>query len=544
MPEREIPVRPNLEQYKKQAKDLARACEAVDPAALARMQRHHPRFARDEEKNNRRTKITDAQLVIAREHGFESWPKFAARIKTLSLERAVAEIEDPVAAFIRAACVPRNDSHASGTLEEAEMILERYPGVARANIHTASIRADEAGVRDFLAQDPASTTARGGPEGWDALTHLCFSRYLRLDKSRSEAFVRTAKALLEAGADPNTGWWETIDLDTKPRQIIESAIYGAAGIAHHAELTRLLLEHGADPNDEETAYHAAEEYDLGAMKVLVESGKLNASGLTTLLVRKADWHDTEGIRWLLERGADPNAMTRWSYSPLQHAVRRDNRLENLELMLDHGGDFGLRNGRGISATQLAARRGRGDVLRLLTDRAIELQLEGVNRLIAACAVADDTAIRELIAKDPGLVHSLHPKGGTLLVEFAGTNNAEGVQRLLDLGVDVNALHGMGDGYWDVTPATSALHNAAWRGWPAVVQLLLGRGAAVNALDGKKRTPLALAVKACVDSYWKNRRTPESVVSLLQAGASTDGIEIPCGYDEVDELLLEARAQEA
>ncbi len=40
-----------------------------------------------------------------------------------------------------------------------------------------------------------------------------------------------------------------------PRPVVEAAIYGAAGIAQHAELTRLLLERGADPNDEETPYH-------------------------------------------------------------------------------------------------------------------------------------------------------------------------------------------------------------------------------------------------------------------------------------------------
>ena len=39
-----------------------------------------------------------------------------------------------------------------------------------------------------------------------------------------------------------------------PRPMFESAIYGAAGIARHLELTSLLLECGADPNDEETPY--------------------------------------------------------------------------------------------------------------------------------------------------------------------------------------------------------------------------------------------------------------------------------------------------
>ena len=59
-------------------------------------------------------------------------------------------------------------------------------------------------------------------------------------------------------------------------------------------------------------------------------------------------------------------------------------------------------------------------------------------------------------------------------------------------------------------------------------------------DAKGRTALMLAVKACVDSYWKNRRTPEPVEALFKAGASVEGIEVPCGYEEVDELLSKAK----
>src|ERR1051326_5803397 len=100
------------------------------------------------------------------------------------------------AAFIEAACVPRTASHTSGTLAEAERLLAQFPEVATISIHTAAMLADERSVASFLAEDPASATAMGGPYGWDALTHLCFSRYLRLDPSRADAFVRTARALL------------------------------------------------------------------------------------------------------------------------------------------------------------------------------------------------------------------------------------------------------------------------------------------------------------------------------------------------------------
>ncbi len=271
-------------------------------------------------------------------------------------------LTDPVAAFIEAACVPRDSDHGSGTLEHAEMILSRYPHAASNNIYTAAILGDEAAVCDFLSRDPDSATVKGGPHGWDALTYLCFSRYLRLDRTRSEGFVRTARALLQAGASAKTGWLEMID-HPNPRPVLESAIYGAASIARHAELTRLLLEFGADPNDEETPYHVPEGYDNTVMKILLESGKLDDVSLTLMLVRKADWHDYEGLRLLLEHGANPKTSTRFRDSALHHALRRDNRLKIIELLLDHEADPALKNTRdGRSAITMAARRGRGDAL--------------------------------------------------------------------------------------------------------------------------------------------------------------------------------------
>ena len=538
MPDKDLPARPNLQQYKKQAKDLVKdfADNPTDAPSLARIRRHHPRFQKltDSEMQHARVSLTDAQLVIAREHGFESWPKFATHIETFNLIRSLATLPDPVSAFMEWASVPVHSWHVSGTLEQAEMIRSRYPQVATANIYAAAILADESTVRHFLSRDPKLATAKGGPHDWDALTYLCFSRYLRLDKSRSDAFVRTARALLDAGANANTGWFETTH---DPHPTWESAIYGAAGLAQHAELTRLLLDYGADPNDDETPYHTPESYDNAAMNVLVESGKLTADSLTMMLVRKADWHDDKGMQFLLEHGADPNRMTRWHHTALHWSVKRDNGNVMIEMLLEHGGDPALPNRRdGRSAIQMAARRGRGDILRSLERRNIPLNLHGVDKLIAACAKDDREAIHAIAEREPSLVRQLLDEGGTLLAEFAGTGNTEGVRQLLDLGVSPAALYAEGDPYFDLTKNSTALQVAAWRAWPSTVKLLLERGSPVNALDARGRSALALAIRACVDSYWSYRRTPESVDALLQAGASVEGIAIPTGYDEIDKLL--------
>jgi ankyrin repeat protein len=78
--------------------------------------------------------------------------------------------------------------------------------------------------------------------------------------------------------------------------------------------------------------------------------------------------------------------------------------------------------------------------------------------------------------------------------------------------------------------------AAWRARHETVSILIARGAAIDVPDGKGRTPLMLAVRACVDSYWADTRSPESVDALLKAGASVSGVPFPTGYAPVDELL--------
>jgi ankyrin repeat protein len=536
VPDKSLPEQPNLEQYKKQAKDLVRAHSQGSAEAVGRVGRHHPRLRNrpPDEAGLPPFHLSDAQLVIAREHGFESWPQFAQHIETLRLTRAVASLDDPASAFVEAACVPRH-GHSSGTLEEADLILRRYPQATTNSIYAAALLADETSVKGFLSHDSAGATAKGGPRGWDALTYLCFSRYLRLDRARSEAFVRTARALLDAGAPANTGWIEMID-HPNPRPVIEAAIYGAAGIAQHAELTRLLLARGANPNDEETPYHVPETRDNTVLKILLESGKLNERSMSTLLLRKCDWHDLEGVRLMLEHRADPNSIMGWGIAAIHQAVRRDNQIETLELLLDYGADPTLPDRHGSSAVAIAARRGRAAALDLFEQRGTNVELTGVDALIAACARDHKERLRSLTAAEPQWKADLLAQGGTLLAQFSGVGNLAGVRNLLDLGVSAAELYREGDGYFGIARDSTALHVAAWRAWPELVKELIKRGAPIHATDAQGRTALELAVKACVDSYWTELRSPDSVRALLEAGASIAGITLPTGYDEIDELL--------
>jgi ankyrin repeat protein len=441
---------------------------------------------------------------------------------------------DTFAEFVEAACVPLDSGHATGTLERAQAILSAHPDLANGNVYAAAILGDEGAVRRFLELDAGDSTAKGGPRNWDALTHLCFSRYLRLDKTRSDGFVGAAQALLDGGASANTGFYSD---DHQPQPEFESVLYGAAGVAHHPGVTRVLLEHGADPNDDEVAYHTPETYDNEVLQLLIGTGKLTGDSVATLLLRKHDWHDRDGVKLLLEHGADPNRLTRWGHSALHHALRRDNDLQIIELLLDHGADPSL-TADGRTAAAMAAREGRGDVLDLIARRSIPIVLEGVDRLLAACARHDASQVQTLVAGQPELAQQISAQAGKLLGEFAGVGNTEGVSHLLDLGADVAAVDEEGDGYWGIAKKSTALHVAAWRARHDTVTLLLSRGAPVDARDSRGRTPLMLAVQACVDSYWSSRRTPESVAALLAAGASVTGVVYPSGYAAADALLRE------
>jgi FOG: Ankyrin repeat len=238
-------------------------------------------------------------------------------------------------------------------------------------------------------------------------------------------------------------------------------------------------------------------------------------------------------------------MTRWGKTALHNAILSDNDLAIVELLLNRGADptrIAERPERGSprpghrSAVEMAARRGRGDALEGFERRGFSVELHGVERLLAACARHQAGKAQEIAAAEPGVRTELMIDGGRFLAAFAGVGNTDGVRLLLDLGVPVNACFAEGEGYFDIAPDSLAIHVAAWRARHATLRLLIERGSPIDALDGKGRTPLMLAVRACVDSYWTRLRRPESVQALLDAGASIEGVAFPSGYAEVDELL--------
>ena len=85
MDARELPSRPSLEQYRNQAKELLAACRSGDRDAIRRIA-DCPRLRKPPNAGTPpdvRYALADAQYIIAREHGFESWPKFSKHVEGL-----------------------------------------------------------------------------------------------------------------------------------------------------------------------------------------------------------------------------------------------------------------------------------------------------------------------------------------------------------------------------------------------------------------------------------------------------------------------------
>jgi len=90
MSNRGLPPRPDVEQYKKQAKDLLKGRTTAQPEALERIGNYHPRLQGLTYLDIQRApfKLSDAQLTIAREHGFPTWSQFARHVQGVRGVRA------------------------------------------------------------------------------------------------------------------------------------------------------------------------------------------------------------------------------------------------------------------------------------------------------------------------------------------------------------------------------------------------------------------------------------------------------------------------
>jgi len=375
-----------------------------------------------------------------------------------------AELVD---AFVRAA-VPGPGDHRAGDVAVAKALLKQHPGTAETSIYAAAVAGDAAALRRWLRQDRKLATTAGGAMGWQPLCYVCFSRFLRLAKKKQRRdFLACARMLLRAGAGPNSAF-------TNPGDgVRESALYGAAGVANDAPLTRLLLKAGADVNDGETLYHAAEFPSHDCLKLVLARKPENIS---FCMCHKMDQEDPAGVGVFLKYGADPNFLIERGANdlhglrPLHFAILRNRSPKTVRVLLHGGADPLLPSSAGVTPYAFAMILGRRQIAAELRRHGGATALSPKEQFLAACSAGKTTEANRLVRADPTLTKSLTPHERALLPLLAGEGNFPAVRVMLATGFPIDT-----PGPW----GGSAIHQAAWAGHVPIVRFLLKRGASLT-----------------------------------------------------------------
>ena len=280
-----LPARPDLDQLRRRAKELRDAARAGDPAALSRIAAQAPASV------SAPVTLAAAQLTIAREHGFASWPRLKAEAQARNAELA-QRVDEFLVASIR------------DWTGRAARMLARDPQIATYDFRTAVVLGDADRVRAMLGRDPALATRPDARTGWTALHAACSSRWHRMDPGRAAGLTEVARLLLDAGADPGIKVGRPgAEGDQGGQDGRQWSPLFCSAAQDNPAITRLLLERGARPDDDHILYLAAFADDHECLRLLLPYAPDIAH--TTALSAPLSTGDITGVRILLDGAEQP-----------------------------------------------------------------------------------------------------------------------------------------------------------------------------------------------------------------------------------------------
>lgn len=431
-----LPERPNLEQLRKRAREVQRQTGE---------------------------RLHAAQLALAREYGFASWPRLAAHVATLAELTWTAPAppagEPPALRAVRLGCLTFGDAPVDPGAAAGLLAVAGDEGL-RSDPSVAAAAADADAVRAALAAG-ADPDAPCGPFGWPALMYLTYSRI----PAGREQTVAAARVLLDAGADPNAGRY--FAGYPTPFTVL-TGIFGAGERdepphPHEDALARLLLDAGADPNDGQTLYNRQFGPDDLFLHVLFDFGLGTGDG--------GPWR-----RRLPDLTPAPDVLVR---TLLAWAVVHDQR-ERVALLGAHGVDLAAPLP-GLDRTPHAAAlvNGHRELAAALPAGSLpgSATADPVDALVGAALAGDAD---EVAAAPPEVVAAARRARPGLVVWAAAAGHGDAVGVLVGAGWDVDAL-GRGDAPIEQRWQT-ALHTAVERDEPALVARLLALGAGTDVRD--------------------------------------------------------------
>ena len=391
---RRLAEQPSLEQLRKQAKDLLEQYRAGDPAAVAEVQ------AFERSRKLSAFALNDAQRVLARAYGFESWPRLKAFVDGANVAKLAAAVR-------------------SGDLAQVRALLHARPEL---------IGIDMSGSDEHRA------------------LHYAVLR-------RDTAMVQL---LMEAGADAHKGIWPHRDATSALTLARDRDYHDVVAVIEDEE--RLRREEMSCPNatvspvQDQINAAIAQRDNATAIRLLKENGSFiqacDRDGATPLHIA-AETANEEMVEWLLARRAnvrkqDANGFTALDRAALAVGARNQN--VNLfpaiaKRLLDYGAEVTIYAAIALADVVRVRELIRADpgLLRhidwqrggLLTLAVKHGQLEIVRLLLDLGADVDErTTLHEL--EQPTL------SWGGPLWHAASANRYEIAELLLDRGADPNA----------------------------------------------------------------------------------------------------------
>ena len=393
--------------------------------------------------------------------------------------------EERVARFLRWAS---QDWRTSGNervvrMNDAGRLLDSHREIAQTNIFTAVVCGETDEVRRILAVRPEAAVEPGGPRRWPPLLYLCSAR-LPGNRAADQA-ADVARLLLDHGADPNAFYLGgNADIHYTAFTCVMGRGEEVALVHPRArDLAALLLERGADPHDSQVVYnvfadntsrHLLDNEIVWLLELMHEHAMRR--GL------QSEWDDPAWPMFAM-RGApslgDEAIVHHGSHVMLHGPIDR-NLLPLAEWMLKHGAGPNTPFGTHPRASrrtlyQEAVVRGHTEMAELLVRygaKADAPPLDTVEQFIAACMRMDRRRVREMIEEDRLLLTNPGP-----MQHVIERDRDDVLGMLLDLGMSPDLEDAKGGG---VRP----LHLAAAHGAERCARLLIARGADVDARESR------------------------------------------------------------
>jgi ankyrin repeat protein len=336
--------------------------------------------------------------------------------------------------------------------------------------------------------------------------------------------IGVVKVLLHKGVDVN------IRTKNKERN---TALHLSAG-GGHVELTKLLLQMGAeiDAEDETNKYtamhYAAQKNRLQCLIELDNYGdnrQVNTDSKygETLIATAAKYDSVDVLDWLLDKGVPLNIQGKGKLTPLHYAAYYDSRNVTL-ILLTRGADVNSRDYKLRTPLIYAVLTGHSEITALLISNQADAYTEDIDKMNAMHCAAMTGELPCL--KVLSLGNNISPPSGNKYGDFpihlaAAFGHVNVVEWLLDRGYPVDVRNNMGStplinaawgGHYDLAimligkdadvnakvgnaDNRSVLHSASSSGNVDLVELLLQKGAVVNARTSTdKRTPLHWAIR--------------------------------------------------